>query len=95
MGGLSPVERFFLVAYTLYLLECVQSEPRSNTRVSSHQYVFISKIILQLIPDPGIPYLKFLKKESYDGEVGQAEFARMQREALENYLIGVIRAVVR
>lgn len=51
-------------------------------------------MILWLNLYSGIPYLKFLKKES-DGEVGQAEFARMQREALENYLIGVIRAVVR
>lgn len=46
----------------------------------------------------GLPYFKFLKKESQenrDGEVAHADFARMQREALENYLIGLIRAVVR
>lgn len=46
----------------------------------------------------GLPYFKFLKKESQehrDGEVAHADFARMQREVLENYLIGLIRAVVR
>lgn len=45
----------------------------------------------------GLPYFKFLKKESQenkDGEVGQADFARLQREALESYLVGLIRAVV-
>src|SRR5258705_322772 len=45
----------------------------------------------------GLPYFKFLKKESQDhrdGEVAQADFARMQREVLENYLINLIRAVV-
>jgi len=44
----------------------------------------------------GLPYFKFLKKESREkgGEVGRVEFARMQREALENYLIGMIRAIV-
>lgn len=28
-------------------------------------------------------------------DVGRADFARLQRETLENYLIGLIRAVVR
>jgi len=44
----------------------------------------------------GIPYFKFLKRESREGgrDVGRAEFARLQREALENYLISLIRAVV-
>ncbi|KAI0263930.1 phospholipase D [Gloeopeniophorella convolvens] len=47
-------------------------------------------------PRTSIPYLKFLKKESRErgGEVGRADFARLQREALENYLIGLIRAVM-
>jgi phospholipase D1/2 len=40
----------------------------------------------------GLPYFKFLKREGR--EVGQADFARMQREVLENYLIDLIRAVV-
>lgn len=45
----------------------------------------------------GIPYLKFLKKELREKgkEVRQEDFARLQREALENYLIKLIRAVVR
>jgi phospholipase D1/2 len=44
----------------------------------------------------GLPYLKFLKKEGRErgNKVGHAEFARMQREVLENYLVGLIRAVV-
>ena len=44
----------------------------------------------------GIPYLKFLKKEGREkgNKVGRAEFARMQREVLEDYLVGLIRAVV-
>lgn len=40
----------------------------------------------------GLPYFKFLKKEGRD--IGQADFARLQRESLENYLIDLIRAVV-
>ena len=44
----------------------------------------------------GIPYLKFLKKESRErgSDVSRADFARLQRESLENYLIDLIRAVV-
>lgn len=44
----------------------------------------------------GLPYFKFLKKEGREkGEdLGRADFAVLQREALENYLIGLIRAVV-
>ena len=45
----------------------------------------------------GLPYLKFLKKEGREkgNKVGHAEFARMQREVLESYLVGLIRAVVK
>ncbi|TFK81830.1 phospholipase D [Polyporus arcularius HHB13444] len=39
-----------------------------------------------------LPYFKFLKERGND--VGRADFARLQRETLENYLIGVIRAVM-
>lgn len=44
----------------------------------------------------GLPYFKFLKREGREkgNKVGHAEFARMQREVLENYLVGLIRAVV-
>jgi len=44
----------------------------------------------------GLPYFKFLKKEGKEkgDTVGRADFARLQREALENYLIELIRAVV-
>lgn len=40
----------------------------------------------------GLPYWNFLKEKT--GEFSRAEFARMQRESLENYLIGLLRAVV-
>ena len=45
----------------------------------------------------GLPYFKFLKRESREKGhhlPGQAQFALMQREALENYLLDLIRAVV-
>ncbi|KZT64620.1 phospholipase D [Daedalea quercina L-15889] len=43
-------------------------------------------------PMMSLPYFKFLKERGRD--VGRADFARLQREALENYLIGLIRAVM-
>ncbi|KAG6841710.1 hypothetical protein C0991_007982 [Blastosporella zonata] len=43
-------------------------------------------------PRTSLPYFKFLKREGRD--VGQADFARLQRESLENYLIELIRAVM-
>ncbi|KAJ6619535.1 hypothetical protein B0H10DRAFT_2026156 [Mycena sp. CBHHK59/15] len=43
-------------------------------------------------PKTSLPYFKFLKKEGRD--VGQREFALMQRESLETYLINLIRAVI-
>ncbi|KAJ7212251.1 phospholipase D [Mycena pura] len=43
-------------------------------------------------PMTSLPYFKFLKKE--DKDVGQKDFARMQRENLGNYLISLIRAVM-
>ncbi|KAG6850061.1 hypothetical protein H0H93_001611 [Arthromyces matolae] len=43
-------------------------------------------------PRHALPYLKFLKKEGR--EVGSANFALLQRESLENYLIELIRAVM-
>ena len=48
-------------------------------------------------PKVSIPYFNILKKESKEkgGSVpGKAEFARMQREALETYLLQLIRSVV-
>ncbi|KZT27381.1 phospholipase D [Neolentinus lepideus HHB14362 ss-1] len=43
-------------------------------------------------PKTSLPYFKFLRTQGHD--VGKAEFARMQRQGLENYLVGVIRAVM-
>ncbi|KAJ7857670.1 phospholipase D [Mycena olivaceomarginata] len=43
-------------------------------------------------PKTSLPYFKFLKKE--DKDLGQKDFARMQRESLESYLISLIRAVM-
>ncbi|KAH9028647.1 phospholipase D [Lactarius hengduanensis] len=47
-------------------------------------------------PRTSIPYFKFLKKESRErgGDVGRADFARLQREVLEGYLVNLIRAVM-
>ncbi|BGP39024.1 Phospholipase D1 [Rhodotorula kratochvilovae] len=44
-------------------------------------------------PKTSLPYLNWLKSEGR-GNVGKAEFARMQREALENYLLKLIRATM-
>ncbi|BGP07097.1 Phospholipase D1 [Rhodotorula toruloides] len=44
-------------------------------------------------PKTSLPYLNWLKSEGR-GQVGKAEFARMQREALENYLLKLIRATM-
>ncbi|KAJ7069910.1 phospholipase D, partial [Mycena amicta] len=43
-------------------------------------------------PRTSIPYLKFLQKE--DKDIGHKDFARLQRESLETYLINLIRAVM-
>jgi len=47
-------------------------------------------------PTTSLPYFKFLKKEGREkgSKIDKADFARLQREALENYLISLIRAVV-
>lgn len=48
-------------------------------------------------PKVSIPYFNILRKESKEkgkSVPGKAEFARMQREGLENYLLQLIRAVV-
>ncbi|THV05210.1 phospholipase D [Dendrothele bispora CBS 962.96] len=44
-------------------------------------------------PKTSLPYFKFLLKEK-GSEPGQAEFARLQRQGLENYLLDLIRAVM-
>lgn len=44
-------------------------------------------------PKTSLPYLNWLKNEG-KGHVKKAEFARLQREALENYLLKLIRATV-
>ena len=43
-------------------------------------------------PKTSLPYFKFLKEMG--DRMSKADFARLQREALENYLIQLIRAVV-
>ncbi|KAJ7254329.1 hypothetical protein B0H12DRAFT_1202294 [Mycena haematopus] len=43
-------------------------------------------------PKTSLPYFKFLKKE--DKDLGQKEFARLQRGNLENYLLSLMRAVM-
>src|ERR1700722_11889818 len=41
-----------------------------------------------------MPYFKFLNRER-GGQLAQSQFSQLQRMALENYLIDLIRAVVR
>ncbi|KAI0084789.1 phospholipase D [Irpex rosettiformis] len=43
-------------------------------------------------PRAGLPYFNFLKERG--SGVSRREFARMQRESLENYLVGLIRSVM-
>ncbi|KAG7088566.1 hypothetical protein E1B28_012546 [Marasmius oreades] len=47
-------------------------------------------------PKTSLPYFKWLVKEGREkgAEVGHADFARLQREALENYLLDLIRVVM-
>ncbi|GAA6029863.1 hypothetical protein JCM8097_001084 [Rhodosporidiobolus ruineniae] len=46
-------------------------------------------------PKTSLPYLNWLKSErGGKGNVGKAEFARAQREALENYLLKLIKATM-
>ncbi|KAJ8593832.1 phospholipase D [Rhizopogon salebrosus TDB-379] len=52
------------------------------------------KDVLPEFPRTSLPYFKFLKKESSEGRVRQTDFALLQREALEDYLIKLIRAVM-
>ncbi|KAG6810808.1 hypothetical protein H0H92_010252 [Tricholoma furcatifolium] len=66
--------------------------------VSLHAHYAVSNVYNRNVdkmpefPKTSLPYLKFLKKEGR--EIGQADFARLQRESLENYLIELIRAVM-
>lgn len=72
--------------------------------LSLHTHYTVSNIYNQNVdkmpefPKTSLPYFKFLKevREKGDGsKVDRADFARLQREALENYLVELIRAVVR
>ncbi|KAG2065325.1 phospholipase D [Suillus decipiens] len=54
----------------------------------------IKKDALPEFPRTSLPYFKFLKKESSGRHVKQADFARLQRAALEDYLVKLIRAVM-
>ncbi|KAF9454771.1 phospholipase D [Macrolepiota fuliginosa MF-IS2] len=65
---------------------------------SLHTHYRVSNVYNRLgdklpeFPLTSIPYLKFLKKEGI--HIDQASFARLQREALETYLINLIGAVM-
>ncbi|KAI6114007.1 phospholipase D [Pisolithus sp. B1] len=68
--------------------------------VSLHTHYTLSntfggrKDTLPEFPLTSLPYLKFLKRQSSRNAVSRADFARLQREALENYLLSLIRAVM-
>lgn len=53
--------------------------------------------IISMLIFSGLPYFKWLKKENRKrgrSHTGRSEFARLQREVIENYLVGLVRAVV-
>jgi phospholipase D1/2 len=66
--------------------------------ISLHAHYTVSNVYNRNVdkmpefPKTSLPYFKFLKEKG--DRVGNADFARLQREALENYLIELIRAVV-
>ncbi|KAF8895434.1 hypothetical protein BD779DRAFT_1619102 [Infundibulicybe gibba] len=70
--------------------------------ISLHTHYTLSNVYnrnadkLPEFPRTSLPYFKFLKKEGKEkgDRVGQADFARLQRESLEDYLINLIRAVM-
>ncbi|KAG0704279.1 phospholipase D [Suillus ampliporus] len=68
--------------------------------ISLHAHYTVSnafssqKESLPEFPRTSLPYFKFLKKESSGRHVKQTDFARLQREALEEYLIKLIRTVM-
>lgn len=62
--------------------------PRTSRPLYLHSVVFLTTV-----PE-GLPYFNFLKMASGGTQFRQADFALAQREALENYLIKLIRAVV-
>lgn len=70
--------------------------------ISLHYHYSLSNALqrnvekLPEFPKTSLPYFKFLQKEGREkgNQVGHADFARLQREALENYLIDLIRAVM-
>ncbi|KAG9102619.1 Phospholipase D1 [Ceratobasidium sp. 370] len=59
-------------------------------------YLTRDQVLLPEFPKTSLPYFKFLKKEGREKgtEVHRTDFAKLQREALENYLIGMIKAVM-
>lgn len=63
--------------------------PRISMPLQLHSLAFLTTL-----PE-GLPYLNFLKIGGGGTQVRQADFALSQRKALEDYLIKLIRAVVR
>ncbi|EJT98705.1 phospholipase D [Dacryopinax primogenitus] len=55
-----------------------------------------NRVELPEFPRTSLPYFTWLRKEGREKgyEVTRADFARLQREALENYLIGLIRTTM-
>lgn len=51
-------------------------------------------VTLPSFPKTSLPYFNVLKRERGDKEVAKADFARLQRESLENYLLKLIRCLM-
>ncbi|EJD41463.1 phospholipase D [Auricularia subglabra TFB-10046 SS5] len=93
-------------AKAIFRIECEYANGQSRWVVyrqlrdflSLHTHYRVSNAYnrnIEAMPDfplTSVPYFNFLKSEGRDVE--RSEFARLQREALENYLVGLIRAVM-
>lgn len=84
----------------LYANRVIYRELRDFVNLHTHYRVANVKHSLDNFPPfpkVSIPYFNVLRKETREKggtEPGRAEFARSQREALENYLLRLVRAVV-
>ncbi|GAW06506.1 phospholipase D [Lentinula edodes] len=99
-GGLSTLMLRLWFEHDEKVIVCIRCKLRDF--ISLHTHYAVSNAYnrnvdgLPEFPRTSLPYFKFLKKEGREkgAQVGHSEFARLQREALENYLLDLIRAVM-
>ncbi|KAG8849555.1 Phospholipase D1 [Tulasnella sp. 330] len=85
--------RDFISLHTHYTVANATTYGRADVELPEFP---ITSELTQSMKHLGLPLFNLLKKEGREkgSEVGKAEFARQQRESLENYLIGLIKAVM-